>query len=190
MSVADLGVCYVNQTVDQFSVDCQNLSIAISEAPETTNSTTIPQSVGGATPAVSNQATANVPASSAGSSDLSTGAKAGIGVGGGLVALLIIALIAFLILRYRKGEDRAPNAEVVEVPENEKRYGLPEIEASEYKSNHELTAVTKLAAELRINAKVVAEMDAAGAPVPVELAGDSRCEKLRDLDTDSEAGAR
>ena len=61
------------------------------------------------------------------------------------MALLIIALIAFLILRYRKGEDRAPNAEVVEVPENEKRYGLPEIEASEYKSNHELTAVRKLA---------------------------------------------
>lgn len=78
--LATFSSCMTNETVSQFSVDCQDAAVASSAAPSV---------VPTATPSSSD-------------SGLSSGAKAGIGVGAAVGGLLVIGLLVGLVVRNKK----------------------------------------------------------------------------------------
>jgi hypothetical protein len=87
-SISSLGSCMTNTTVNQFSVDCTDVAAATSDAP-----------------AVAATATAITHGSS--SSGLSTGAKAGIGIGAAIGGLLLVAILVFFVVRNNKKKRQA-----------------------------------------------------------------------------------
>lgn len=127
LSTARLGICYSNATVNQFSVDCQDVSYASTAIPTlwtASSSTTTASSLStsqnaatslgagsGATVTIYSTILAEASAAatsntSAVSSSLSTGAQAGIGVGVALICIFLGLAVAFLLVR-RKRRQRA-----------------------------------------------------------------------------------
>ncbi|KIX09636.1 uncharacterized protein Z518_00717 [Rhinocladiella mackenziei CBS 650.93] len=91
--IAPFSDCMTNTTVNQFSVDCQDYSVATASAP-----------------AIAPTATA-APSTDEG---LSTGAKAGIGIGAAVGGLVFIALLVFFVMRNNKRKKREMEAGRVE----------------------------------------------------------------------------
>lgn len=82
LSLASFSDCLTNVTVNQFSVDCQDYSVAISSTPQV-----VP--IGADPPQTSTTST---------SSGLSDGAKAGIAVASSVVGVLLIGLFVFFVI--------------------------------------------------------------------------------------------
>ncbi|KEF54818.1 uncharacterized protein A1O9_09260 [Exophiala aquamarina CBS 119918] len=81
LKVAPFGDCITDMSVNQFSVDCQDYSVAISSPPNIfagADSTPVEDSNGGG---------------------LSGGAKAGIGVAAAAFVIILVGLIVFLVIR-------------------------------------------------------------------------------------------
>lgn len=84
--VAAFGDCLNDTSVNQFSVDCQDYSVAISSPPNVfvpTNTTTTSDDT---------------------SEGLSAGAKAGIGIAAAAFVLILVALIVYFVLRNNRAK--------------------------------------------------------------------------------------
>lgn len=102
VSIANFGACMTNTTVNQFSVDCQDYNIATSDAPASYVSPAATRTNSPSSPASAS------PSNSALAEDgLSTGAKAGIGIGIALVVVLLIAGGVFFVIRRRRSARKA-----------------------------------------------------------------------------------
>lgn len=80
LRVAPFGDCITDMSVNQFSVDCQDYSVAISSPPDI---------YAGSTPEPVDDS----------SGGLSAGAKAGIGVAAAAVVIILVGLIVFFVIR-------------------------------------------------------------------------------------------
>jgi hypothetical protein len=126
LSIANLGACMTNATVDQFSVDCQDYNVATSEppatffVPSTTRSATTSSSTSQNSPAPAT-ATSTLPSTmthttSDADPGLSIGAAVGIGVGAtvAVVAAIVLAFLLFCRRRRTRPGEKLPS--IVEMP--------------------------------------------------------------------------
>ncbi len=165
--LAPFSSCMTATNVSQFSVDCQDLSVATSAVPSVLP-TGAPNPTG---------STANGTAS-AGSSNtdagLSGGAKAGIAIGAAVVGLGLVALLVFFVVRSNRR--RRADMEARRIQEADSQPAVPpymEMPQNEKKSTMEMHAA-------------VPQEIASSQMVPVEAPGDERWGPRQELPGDYE----
>lgn len=131
LALAPFSDCMADTTVNQFSVDCQDYSVAISSEP---------QIFTGEAPGttIANDNTDSTPSPNPNVDNLSAGAKAGIGIGAAAGGIALTALIVWLAIRNNRRKKRDMEAALVEADSSAAAPAYSELPPEEKKQPVEL----------------------------------------------------